>query len=252
MLARTITNIDQSPTPTRTDMCLNPRPSLCVGCACLSADCVYMGMYQLELECHGRCYVNGVPLDSGSHSELVHGDRLVIGPCSHLFSVVDPQMRDRLQEQSQGKRGSKGKDSRGSNDSTAMTTPTYEMAVREVLLRKAESAEQRGQRLSRMVLARWRAPLWRRLFEEALVTALQSVAEANEISAALDTGKPHVPRFIFSVHECVSGTHMGVSIRLHMRARERAVSQPPSCIHTQIHWILDPGYRCALCGSLGL
>ena len=36
--------------------------------------------------------------------------------------------------------------------------------------------------------------MWRRLFEEALVSALQSVGEANEISKAMKTGIRFVVR----------------------------------------------------------
>merc|ERR1719440_382862 len=43
-------------------------------------------------------------------------------------------------------------------------------------------------------MARWRMPMWRRLFEEALVSALQAVSEANEISRAMMTGIRFVVR----------------------------------------------------------
>ena len=72
--------------------------------------------------------------------------------------------------------------------------PTYETAVREVLLRRTEDPSEREHRLASMVMSRWRMPMWRRIFEEALVVALQAVSEANEISRAMMTGIRFVVR----------------------------------------------------------
>merc|ERR1740130_898589 len=65
---------------------------------------------------------------------------------------------------------------------------TYEQAIREVVLRKAESEVERGMRLARLVMTRWRAPVYRRLFEEQVITTLQEIGEVNEVADQLETG----------------------------------------------------------------
>lgn len=86
-------------------------------------------------------YVNGVPVvapggaaDGAARTKVLkHGDRLVLGPLSHVFVLVDP-------------RHTKADDDQGS-----AAVPTYETAVRECLFRKAEGADDRRDRLSRYV-----------------------------------------------------------------------------------------------------
>ena len=59
---------------------------------------------------------------------------------------------------------------------------THTQAVRQVMLGHSETEHQKRVRLAHMVLASWRRPVFRRLFEERLVEALHYVSEANEIS----------------------------------------------------------------------
>ena len=66
------------------------------------------GQAVVEVESFALCYVNGKPMAPGQREILRHATRLVLGPCSHIFIVVDPTKVN------------------------SEPLPAYEMAIREV------------------------------------------------------------------------------------------------------------------------
>jgi hypothetical protein len=82
-------------------------------------------------------YVNGRQLVSNTEEEeakhgvrLCGGDRIVLGVCSHIFAFIDPRAHD-------------------PNPSPA--PPTYEQALREVILGRGETDNEKKERLASMV-----------------------------------------------------------------------------------------------------
>lgn len=76
-------------------------------------------------------YVNGCQLSciasSDTSLQLTGNDRIVLGVCSHVFAFIDPKYHLR-------------------------TLPTYEQALREVILGRGETENEKKERLAGMVL----------------------------------------------------------------------------------------------------
>ena len=62
---------------------------------------------------------------------------------------------------------------------------TWNQCVREVMLQRPEDGGEYSERLAAMVVTRWRLPLTRAMFEEALLQAIHSAQEANAIASSL-------------------------------------------------------------------
>lgn len=80
-------------------------------------------------------YVNGRQLASNTEEEeaehgvrLCGGDRIVLGVCSHIFAFIDPRAHD-----------------------PSPAPPTYEQALREVILGRGETDNEKKERLASMV-----------------------------------------------------------------------------------------------------
>jgi hypothetical protein len=90
-------------------------------------------------------YVNGRQLmidNMGCEGvQLCGGDRIVLGVCSHVFAFIDPRLHH-----------------------NPTTTPTYEQALREVILGRGETDTEKKERLASLV--------WLIAFIESLLTTL--------------------------------------------------------------------------------
>ena len=164
---------------------------------------------EVELTANALCYINGRPVDHGQIIQLQKHDRVILGPCTHVFLLMDP-LEQIIPHEAVG--------------AAAASAPTYDQAVREVrflgcapelgifsllltraglqvLLRQAEPPEDRERRICEKIVRRWRQPRWRRLFEEQLVAALRHTAEANEICSALEINASFVLRLASDLSE---------------------------------------------------
>ena len=132
-------------------------------------------------------YVNGHKLSfvSPPH-KLKNRDVLVLGVCTHIFQVVIPPPHDAAQSHEIP------------DDSEEVVS--YNEAIRQVMMGRPETQHQKEMRLARMVLANWRRPVFRRLFEERLVQALRYCSEANEIARQMQVSTKFVLNLSCAVH----------------------------------------------------
>lgn len=86
----------------------------------------------LTCESSAVTYINGRPV-GGLSQQLFDGDRIVLGHCSHLFCFCDPRSvpEDSFKDTS--------------------SVPTYQQALREILLGRVETDSERRERLGALV-----------------------------------------------------------------------------------------------------
>jgi hypothetical protein len=94
------------------------------------------------------------------------GDRIILGECSHVFLYVTPEMNADIEA---------GK----------IPLPTYNQAIREVILGRVESAEERKRRLALRVCRLWHRPQSKRSFEDSFIDTLKSVREVSKMTYRL-------------------------------------------------------------------
>jgi len=94
---------------------------------------------------------------------LKDGDRIVLGTSAHVFYLRDPAYEQ------------------------ATVPPTFDQAIRELVLRRIEGADAMQRRLAALVLSRWRQPMYRSMFEEGLIVALRHVSEGNEVTSSMES-----------------------------------------------------------------
>ena len=84
----------------------------------------------------------------------------MLGVCSHVFIVIDPAvLTEEMDATAAAAAAALGASAKDGSETGAKIKFTYEQAIREVVLRKAESEVERGMRLARLVMTRWRAPV---------------------------------------------------------------------------------------------
>jgi hypothetical protein len=105
-------------------------------------------------------------LDEWKSQILNPGDRIILGECSHVFLYVTPEMNDDIET---GKHA----------------LPTYNQAIREVILGRVESAEERKRRLALRVCRLWHRPQSKRSFEDSFIETLKSVREVSKMTYRL-------------------------------------------------------------------
>ena len=111
------------------------------------------------------------------------GDRVVLGTCAHVLLVCEPESA-RLSRAS--------RDFRGGIGAGALAPPrlsTYEQAIRETVLQRAETKDEHGKRLAGLVINKLRGPRARAVFAATLVRALRGAVEANEVAVAMGSNK---------------------------------------------------------------
>lgn len=97
---------------------------------------------------------------------LTAGDRLVLGECSHVFVFVTPEY---AYDVNLGK----------------ISMPTYSQAIREVILGRVESTEEKKRRVVTRMCNVYRKPAYKKYFEESFIDALKSVRESSKMAHRL-------------------------------------------------------------------
>ena len=171
-------------------------------------------------EPQANVYVNGVKLGEEG-AQLRHGDILVLGVCTHIYQLIIPDAVADEEEE---------RPSEITNRDD--TTVSYQTAVRQVVLGRPETEHQRMVRLAHLVIATWRRPVFRRMFEERLVEALRYCQEANEISKLmhakiqfninLSCGVRLDDAASLSLREIIKYEHLNINVRAH-RVPEEAL-----------------------------
>jgi hypothetical protein len=96
---------------------------------CVIAHALDTHIVTLTNEPSAVTYVNGKPVDGVQ--QLFHGDRVVLGLCSHLFSFCDPRTTP--------------------DEGGGTALPTHQQALREILLGRVETDAERRERLGTLV-----------------------------------------------------------------------------------------------------
>ncbi|GMH55549.1 hypothetical protein TrST_g6464 [Triparma strigata] len=144
-------------------------------------------------------YVNGTKLDHGEEKEIKNKDMLVFGVCTHLYQVIIPKIKTSFkpkldtfeegdeEENEDNEENLVALDESGAPVDDDDTTMTYQEAIRQVVLGRPETLQQKQVRLAHLVLSQWRRPVFKRLFEERLVEALRFCQESNQIATEMYT-----------------------------------------------------------------
>jgi len=205
----------------------------------------------------GDVYVNGKKLRQGRKVKLSHGDRVILGVCSHLFVFVHPlEARARVFESGSvfddqddesepelpifKKRFSSFTYRAFAGDLSVL--PTYEKMVREVLIGREENAEERAMRLLRICVGKWRESLTRRIFEDQIMHSIQAIFEANQISKDMNasdisfqvflSGKLF-PEQIFSINLYQLLRYENIIIRIACNQKQQPLKEHRSSIQNE-------------------
>ena len=183
------------------------------------------GIYISCRESGANVYVNGSRLGDNSRVKLKHKDVLVLGVCTHIYQLIIPDSKSKPEDGGEGESEELGGDSRGS--------VSYQSAVRQVVLGRPETEEQKQVRLAHLVLANWRRPVFRRMFEERLVESMRFCQEANEIANLMYAKVKFNINLSCAVHledaasislrEIIKYEHVNINVRAHKVGRGDAV-----------------------------
>jgi hypothetical protein len=102
---------------------------------------------------------------------LQHGDRLALGHCAHVLTVVDPR------------RAAAEAEPPDARVPTQMAT--FDTCVHEVMLMRSPGSAHYEARLAAFVVSKLRLPATRAAFEELLLLAVHAAREANAVAAEL-------------------------------------------------------------------
>ena len=116
---------------------------------------------------------------------LQHGDRLALGHCAHVLTVVDPKKVAAAAAAAEG--GEEGSQKEGGGKSTNMQEKlaTFDTCVHEVMLMRSFGSAQYEARLAAFVVSKLRLPATRAAFEEQLLLAVHAAREANAMATEL-------------------------------------------------------------------